>query len=209
MREEGKERKKKTTVPQSGLDWTSRGRKRKQSPRRIAKIFAWTVVSAVAAAMGWESFQPVMQPTWNLTEVMAQRDAQGYLMDLDPDVVVVNWGNKTRCGKSSTPWQCRRGRRELRNSTEEVLFATEVLKWQLGRGRLAWAVAQVKSAVWEAAPSQTLWRPGMDNVTVGRAKVLGTSRLHRAVRDRMAACERQWSVQTETEGVRVAAEGGA
>ena len=51
-----------------------------------------------------------VESTWNLTEVMAQRDTQGYLMDLDPDIVVVNWGNKTRCGKSSMPWQCRRGR---------------------------------------------------------------------------------------------------
>ena len=75
----------------------------------------------------------------------------------------------------------------------------EVLKWQLGRGRLAWAVALVKAAVWEAAPSQTLWRPGVDDVTVGRTKVLGTSRLCRAVRERMAACERQWSVQELSE----------
>ena len=71
MREEEKEHKKKTTVPQSGLDWTNRGRKRKPGPWRIVEIFAWTVVSAVAAAMGWESFQLVMQPAWDLTEVMA------------------------------------------------------------------------------------------------------------------------------------------
>ena len=77
MREEGKAHKKTTTVPQSGLDWTNRGRKRKPGPWRIVEIFAWTMVSAVAAAMGWESFLPVMQPTWNLTDVMAQFDAQG------------------------------------------------------------------------------------------------------------------------------------
>jgi len=186
--------------------WSSTVRGRKPGPWRVVEIFAWTLFSCLAAGMGWQAFQPVMRPTWDLSDVVCQTDAKKYLIDVDPDVVVVNWTAGARRHGSSTPWQCRRARRELRSLAAERLFSTDVLEWQLGRGRLAWAVGPVRSAVWGAAPSQSMRRPGVDQVVVNRTRVLSTVGLCRKVQERRGLGKEQWDDQELSKAILMEAE---
>ena len=61
---------------------------RRAGPWRILEIFTWTcMVTMTADKLGWEAFEPITEPGWNLSEDRAK--ARTNLQEVDPDFVVL------------------------------------------------------------------------------------------------------------------------
>ena len=57
---------------------------RKPGPWRVLEFFAVTMVTAVATSVGWDAFEPVIAPTWNVHTSCGQVEAWSYTEDVDP-----------------------------------------------------------------------------------------------------------------------------
>ena len=136
----------------------TRGSKpRRKGPLRFIEIFTWSCVMTMTAYdRGWETFQPVTLPHWDMRQRAHREDARKYLQDVDPDMVMIspectpwcilqNWNQRT-------PLQCRELQRKKEDGRESLKFAEEVVQWQFARQRRVLVENPLGSMAWQEAP---------------------------------------------------------
>ena len=69
---------------------------------------------------GWDTYEPITMPGWNLDQPETRAKAREYLVEVDPDFVVLSppsdvW-DQTRVPNQGTPWQMR----ELQGTKAQV-----------------------------------------------------------------------------------------
>ena len=152
---------------------------RKPGPWRVLEFFAVTMVTAVAASVGWDAFEPVIAPTWNLHTSRGQAEAWSYTVGVDPDLVLVNVPRSPWSGSihARTPFECRRGRRERALARAYLPFISRLVEWQTQWQRLVIVVAPSTSSFWTKEPIQALLgHPGLSKHSVcGRSLVMLTN----------------------------------
>ena len=64
----------------------------KGRPLRVLEIFTWTcMISICAAERGWQAFEPITLPRWDIKDKQQQHEALRYLDQVDPDLLVIAW----------------------------------------------------------------------------------------------------------------------
>ena len=127
---------------------------------KLIEIYTWScMVTRVAYARGWETFEPVTLPGWDIRSPEVQRQAFAYLEKIDPDVIVVAWP----CGPWSplqrlnvkTPQQRRALRRKRIDARRTLLsFTRKVVLWQRRRGKAVLGENPHPSLAWETEEIQ-------------------------------------------------------
>ena len=104
---------------------------RSPGPLRFIEMFAWLfVMTMVAYDRGWDTFQPVTLPHFDILQRAHREDARRYLQEVDPDMVMIapeckyfsvlqNWSQRT-------PLQCREFQRKKQEGRESSKFSEEV-----------------------------------------------------------------------------------
>ena len=120
---------------------------------------------------GWGTYEPIAMPRWDLNLPAIRAKAREYLVEVDPDFVVLSppcgaWG-QTRVYNQGTPWQMRELQRKKEQARELLVFVEEVVHYQHRRGRALVVENPRKSLMWEQAPIQSAMSlPGMSAVKV-------------------------------------------
>lgn len=124
----------------------------------------------VALQKGWDTFQPIGAPDFDLATRYGREDARKYLYDLHPDLVVLT----SPCAllpdtyrmNQRTPHQVQDLRRRRQEQQQLLAFMDEVMQWQLMRGRAAIVGNPARSLVWDQPPMQAArTHPGVRQVT--------------------------------------------
>ena len=137
-------------------------RKRRSGPFRIVEVCTWTcMLTIVAAGMGWDGWEPVTLPRFDLLTCSGRNAARHYMSQLDPDFIPL----APRCTEwcqfqninQRTPMQVRRLRQRRREQLVLLGFIDEVAQWQHRRGRggdpPAWMIENpLRSLAWVQAP---------------------------------------------------------
>ena len=120
-------------------------------------------MSVTAASLGWEAWEPITLPGFDLLTVRGREAARIYLRNLDPDFVVMalpctEWPQLQNVSQR-TPMQVRRLRRKRKLQRTVLCFFDEVAQWQHERGRhgdrTAWMLENpLRSLAWQQEPSQ-------------------------------------------------------
>ena len=121
------------------------------------------MMSITAASMGWEAWEPVALPGFDLLTRRGREAARRYLMKMDPDFVAMaprctEWSQIQNINQR-TPMQVRGLRRRRKETLIVLSFFDEVAQWQQERGRhgdrTAWMLeSPLKSLAWRQAPIQ-------------------------------------------------------
>jgi hypothetical protein len=140
---------------------------RRTGPWRILEIFTWTcMVTMTADKLGWEAFEPITEPGWNLNLSGDRAKARTYLKEVDPGFVVL----APPCGPWSpiqlinqrTPLQVRELKAKRAKAMELLLFVEEVVQYQHQRGRAVVVENPQRSLLWAQAPIMSAFAlPGM------------------------------------------------
>ena len=140
---------------------------RRAGPWRLLEIFTWTcMVTLVAHRMGWDTFEPVTLPGWDLNRPEVRTQAREYLREVDPDFVVL----APPCGPWSqiqlinqrTPSQVLELQQKRDQARELLVFVEEGAHCQHSRGRAVVVENPKSSLIWKQAPLQSaLGLPGM------------------------------------------------
>ena len=129
-------------------------------PWKLIEIYTWScMITRAAYARGWETFEPVTLPGWDIRLPEVQKQAFAYLERIDPDVIVVAWP----CGPWSplqrlnvkTPQQRRALRRKRLEARRTLLsFTRKVVLWQRRRGKAVLGENSHPSLAWETEEIQ-------------------------------------------------------
>ena len=67
--------------------------KRKAGPWRFIELFTWSCMMTIVAGVvgGWDAFQPVTLPEFDLLTLNGREDARKYLAEVDPDFIMLAW----------------------------------------------------------------------------------------------------------------------
>ena len=86
---------------------------------------------------GWETFQPVSLPQWDVCQEHQREEVWRYLQEVDPDMIMIapectawswlqNWSQRT-------PLQCRELQRKKREGRKLLKLTEELVSCQLAR----------------------------------------------------------------------------
>ena len=108
---------------------------------RLIEIFTWScMVTQVAFSRGFETYEPLTLPNWDLSQESVQKEAMNYLKEIDPDAIVVAWPcspwSPLQHLNMRTPQQRRALRRKQIEARRTLLsFTRRVVLWQRRRGK--------------------------------------------------------------------------
>jgi hypothetical protein len=132
---------------------------RRSGPWRFLEIFTWTcAVTMAAQRRGWDTYEPITLPTWDLQLMDGRTCARKYIMEVDPDFVVL----APPCGPWSTiqlinqrtPMQVRELHRKRQAARDLLLFVEEVVRYQHIRGRVVVVENPKTSLIWDQAAAE-------------------------------------------------------
>ena len=145
---------------------------RRPGPWRFLEIFTWTCAITMAAHQrGWETYEPITLPGWNLDLPEVRAKARAYIEEVDPDFIMI----APPCGPWSqiqiinqrTPMQIRNLQRKRFDALELLLFVEEVVHFQHCRGRAVAVENPKTSLLWQQAPMRSVVDlPGMSAAEV-------------------------------------------
>ncbi len=144
-------------------------RSRRSGPWRFLEIFTWTCAMTIQAmTMGWETYEPITLPKFDLMTVDGRQNARDYIVYADPDFVFL--------AQPCTPWsimqnmnqrnpeQIRRLHEEQERHRQLLTFVEEVVHFQHQRGRAVGSESPTTAASWKEAPIEAAFhRPGMSS----------------------------------------------
>ena len=147
--------------PEVCLEPPSRPKARRPGPWRCMEIFTWLcMVTTVAFDRGWDSFQPVTLPDFDLQTEIGRQEARGYIKETDPDLLVIAfrctpWSQMQQINQR-TPHQVRRLRLDRLKELCILEFVNELAQWQASRGRAVVVENPKRSLAWETIPMKNL-----------------------------------------------------
>ena len=140
--------------------------KRKPGPWRLVEIFTWTcMISMLAADRGWDAFEPITLPQWDLRRAADRAQASEYLERVDPDLLVVQtpctpWSVLQQTNQR-TPVQVRNLRHKKAEARSYLGWVAETVEWQRQRGRVVLHENPRKSMLWKEPPIEAAFsKPG-------------------------------------------------
>ena len=145
---------------------------RRAGPWRLLEIFTLTcMVTVMGFQRGWGTYEPITMPGWNLDQPETRAKAREYLMEVDPDFVVLSppsdFYDRTRERNQGTPWQMRELQRTKAHVRAALMFLEEVVHYQHMRGRAVVLEHRKRSLLWKQVPIQSaLSLSGMKTVQV-------------------------------------------
>ena len=124
-------------------------RKRRPGPLRVVEVCTWTcMISAVAASLAWEVWEPITLPKHDLLTTRGREAARKALGAADLDFIALappctEW-SQMQSVNQRTPMQVRSLRRRRKLPRDLLAFFDEVAQWQHERGRhgdrTAWVI---------------------------------------------------------------------
>ena len=94
-------------------------------------------MTMTAFDMGWNTFEPVTLPAWDLLQVTGREQARKYLQQTDPDLIMIavpcTAFSRLQTWNQKNPYQCRELQRKRREGRELAKFTEEVVNWQTAR----------------------------------------------------------------------------
>ena len=131
---------------------------------RLIEVFTWVCILTMAAhSRGWEAFEPIVAPRWDLGTPGDRARAREFIKDVDPDLVVLEppanlWGQVDLI-KQRTPLQMRDLQRRRASARDVLTLVEEVLHFQRVRGRV----------VVKGPSGSRIWQLGTDQDFHGKA----------------------------------------
>ena len=122
---------------------------------KLIEIFTWScMVTRVAFSRGWETYEPITLPNWDLRLESTQNEAMRYLEEINPDAIVVAWPcspwSPLQQLNMRTPQQRRALRKKQLESRRTLLaFTRRVVLWQRRRGKAVLGENPHPSKAWK------------------------------------------------------------
>ena len=114
------------------------------------------MVSIVGSVMGWHASEPITLPTFDLMRTDHQAEAWKYIMDLDPDFIMIAWPctpwSQMQRINRRTPYQIRKLNLTRQEHRVLLKFVNKVVRYQVERRRAVLGENPEQSLAWKEPP---------------------------------------------------------
>ncbi|CAE8613639.1 unnamed protein product, partial [Polarella glacialis] len=143
---------------------------RRPGPWRILEIFTWTcMVSMIAFDRGWETYEPLTLPGWDLFKESTQRHAMDYVRRADPDFIMMAWPcspwSRMQRSNMRTPQQTARLMKKRQEHRALLAFILRITRRQRRNRRAFAGENPADSLAWRERPIQAAFQGCGDVVT--------------------------------------------